>query len=128
MLRQNTLLDRHRKETVRISLSFIALLSLCFLSTACSGFYAVGFVSNPGGTNTISGTVSMVNLGFIQDVTGVQIQFTGVTFINPGTATTINFCGDQRNKFRINSSVQATFASGVFCANLTSIVVATGIS
>ena len=99
----------------------ISLLGLCFLCASCGGSFFIGFVSNPVGTQSISGTVSTVTFGFIQDVTGTRIDFTGVTFVNPGTITTINFCGDQRSKFRINSSVQATFSIGLFCSNLISI-------
>jgi hypothetical protein len=112
--------DRSRPQT--ICFAFIWLLWLCLLSTGCSGFYAVGFVSNPGGTSSVTGTVSLVNFGFIQDVSGVQIDFTAVTFVNLGTATTISFCGDQRSKFRVNRSMQAVFSSGVFCANLVSVM------
>jgi hypothetical protein len=116
---------QHRKSSAKIPFLLIAFLGLCLLSAGCSGFYFVGFVSNPGGTRTVIGTVSIVNLGFVQDVTGAKITFTAVTFVNSGTAITINFCGDQRGKFPLNSTVSATFTHGIFCSNLVSVVAIT---
>lgn len=102
-----------------------ALLFLaCTLSEGC-GSYFVGFVSNPGGSQTISGTVSGVQLGSLRDVTGETIVFTAVTFLNPGTATTINFCGDQREEFPENRQVRADFTSGISCSTLLAVAVNT---
>jgi hypothetical protein len=89
------------------------------------GAYFVGFVSNPGGTQTISGTVSTTELSFVPDITGETIMLTAVTFLNPGTATTINFCGDQRRKFVVDHDVRADFNTGVFCSILVAVVVIT---
>jgi len=105
-------------------LAFALLLLTCTLSEGC-GAYFVGFVSNPGGSQTIGGTVSVVQLSSIRDVTGTIIVFTAVTFLNPGTATTINFCGDQRQEFPENRQVKADFTTGIFCATLRTVVVTT---
>jgi len=101
----------------------LALLLLpCALFEGC-GTSFVGFVSNPGGRQTISGAVSSVQLGSVLDVTGQTIPFTAVTFLNPGTATTINFCGDQRVEFPEGRQVRADFTTGVFCSTLLAVVV-----
>lgn len=96
----------------------------CLLFDGC-GAYFVGFVSNPGGRKTISGTVSTVQLGFVQDITGETIVLTAVTFLNSGTETTLNFCGDQQEKFPLGSDVRADFNTGVFCSTLLAVVVVT---
>lgn len=105
-------------------LALVLWLLPCFLFEGC-GAYFVGFVSNPGGSQTISGTVSTVQLSFIQDITGETIPLTAVTFLNPGTATTLNFCGDQQEKFPVGSDVRADFSTGVLCSTLLAVVVVT---
>ena len=96
----------------------------CCLSEGC-GAYFVGFVSNPGGSQTINGTVSTVQLTSIRDITGETVILTTVTFMNSGTATTINFCGDQREKFPVGEDVQVDFNTGVYCSKLLAVVVVT---
>ena len=103
-------------------LTFPLLLLTCVLSEAC-GAYFVGFVSNPGGSQTISGEVSLVQLSSLRDITGETILLTAVTFLSSGTTTTINFCGDQRGKFPLNRQVTADFTMGVFCSTLLAVVV-----
>jgi hypothetical protein len=98
------------------------LVVWCLALASCEGVF-VGFVSNPGGTITIDGAVSIVQLGFVQDPSGEKVASTAVTFINTGTATTINFCGDQRVLFPMNHFVRATFTTGVLCSSLISTVV-----
>lgn len=107
-----------------LRLTFNLLLPLCLLITGCEGVF-VGFVSNPVGSVSVSGTVSVVQLGFVKDVTGKLVTVTTVTFLNPGTATSINFCGDQSRSFPVNQFVSAQFSQGVLCAVVSSIVVAT---
>ena len=70
-----------------------------------------------------SGTVSTAQLGFVQDITGETIMLTAVTFLNPGTVTTTNFCGDQRRKSPVDHDAQAYFNTGVFCSILVAVVV-----
>lgn len=102
----------------------IPLLVFSMPLAGCSGF-VVGFVSNPRGTQTVSGMVTAVQLGFLHDPSGATITFTAVTFMNPGNVVTINFCGDQGAEFPVNRSVRANFTMGVFCAALLSVVIVT---
>jgi len=57
--------------SLTLRLMFAFLLSLCLLATGREGVF-VGFVSNPVGRGSVSGTVSVVQLGFVRDVTGKQ--------------------------------------------------------
>lgn len=101
---------------MRLVLLQIAVLSLCF---AGCGQVFVGFVSNPGGTELqITGMISTVQMGFYDDRHGLSGNFTAVTFVNGGAATTINFCGDQRNEFPLDHVVHADFNMGIYCARL----------
>ena len=101
----------------------LALLLIQTLTTAgCDAFF-VGFVSNPGGAQTVSGTVSIVQTSFVHDVTGTTFTVTVVTFLNPGTAATINFCGDQHARFPVNNFVRADFNTSMLCATLVAVVV-----
>lgn len=99
------------------------LLAVCFVLAGCEGVMYFGFVSNPGGSQSVSGMVSAVELNFIHDGMGNTIMFTAVTFINGGTAVTVNFCGDQRSQFPLNRSVRADFKTGVFCSALVSVAI-----
>ena len=101
----------------------VLLVALCLLLTGCGSFF-VGFFSNhPGGPFRVSGTVSVVSFGFVEDPTGLTITFTAVTLVNSGTATTIHFCGDQRAKFPINRFLQADFNIGIHCSVLIAVTV-----
>ena len=106
---------------MRLVLLQIALLSPCF--TGCGQFF-FGFVSNPGGTGLhITGTISTVQRGFYDDRHGLSGDFTAVTFVNSGAATTINFCGDQRSQFPIDHIVHADFNTGIYCSTLIAVTV-----
>lgn len=94
-----------------------ALCAACVASLSCGGYYFVGFVSNPGGTTSIRGVVTAVSNGFISDPSGVT-QYTAVTFINAESKATINFCGDQRSLFPIDTKVRADYTSGILCSVL----------
>jgi hypothetical protein len=105
-----------------IRLMLAPVLALYLPMAGCEAAF-VGFVSNPGGRLSVSGTVSIVQLGFVKDVTGSQITVTTVTFLNPGTASTITFCGDQSKSFPMNQFVRADFNTGVLCSALVVVVV-----
>jgi hypothetical protein len=105
-------------------LALALVLFPCLLFEGC-GAYFVGFVSNPGGNQTISGTISTVQLSFVQDITGETIVLTAVTFLNSGAATTLNFCGNQQEKFPVGDDVRADFSTGVLCSTLLAVVVVT---
>jgi hypothetical protein len=103
-------------------LLLVQLVALCLLLAGC-GSFLVGFVSNPGGPFSVSGTVTIVSFGFIQDPTGLTITFTAVTFVDSGTATTINFCGDQRAMFPINRFLRTDFNIGIHWSVLIAVTV-----
>ena len=105
-------------------LRIIALLIACIPVVNCGGFYFVGFVSNPGGTSTITGTVCAVSNGFVSAPSGIS-SITAVTFINSGTAQTVNFCGDQQSLFPLNKTVRANYTAGALCSVLGPVVIVT---
>jgi len=101
-----------------------ALLVLLLLLTGCGQIF-VAFVSNPQvSPSTVSGIVIVVHLETSNDVNGNSITFTAVTFSNSngGLSSNVNFCGDQRNQFPLNQSVQASFNPGTVCSNLVVVV------
>jgi hypothetical protein len=104
-------------------LALFVVVGSCLLLSGCGSFF-VGFVSNPGGARTVSGTVTVVSLGLFHDPFGTT-TFTAVTFINVGNAVTINFCGDQRNLFPINGSVRVNFNTGFNCSVLVQVAIIT---
>jgi hypothetical protein len=103
----------------------IQFLALSLLLAGCEGVFVVGFVSNPGGAVRVSGTVSIVQLGFVNDGSGASVTITAGTLINGGTGFTVNFCGDQRGRFPMNNLVRADFNKGVFCSSLITVAVIT---
>jgi hypothetical protein len=100
--------------------SRLLLIPLLFLSVllASCGQVFVGFVSNPGSPGRISGTVSVVQVGFVSNGAGTWATITFVTFLNDGRLTSLNFCGDQRSQFPINTFAQVEFNTGVSCSTL----------
>jgi len=82
----------------------------------------VGFVSNPGGTASITGTVSGVSGGFVSDLNGIT-PTTEVAFENSGIAITMFFCGDQQSLFTLRTTVRAEYTAGVICSVLTKVVI-----
>jgi len=105
-------------------LRIIALLIACIPVASCGGLYFVGFVSNPGGTSTITGTVCAVSNGFVSAPSGIS-SITAVTFNNSGTAQTVNFCGDQQSLFPLNKRVRADYTAGAVCSVLGPVVIIT---
>ncbi len=98
-------------------------LTILILPLAGCGQVFVGFVSNPGNPMRVSGTVSTVQLAFVNDGHGTSVMFTAVTFNSAGTATTTNFCGDQRGIVPIDRSAQANFTTGRYCSTLITVTI-----
>jgi len=104
-------------------LALLMIVGFYLLLTGCGSFF-VGFISNPGGATSVSGTITVVSLGVLHDPSGTT-AFTAVTFINTGTAVTINFCGDQRNLFPMNENVRVDFNTRFNCSVLVQVVIIT---
>jgi hypothetical protein len=102
----------------------LALIGFIAL-TGCGGVF-VAFVSNPGGTMSVVGTVTIVNVGFVADGHGSSAMVTVVTLINVGTANTVNLCGDQRSHFPMNQFVRVQFTSGIPCSGFVAVVIVSG--
>lgn len=89
---------------------------------SCGGLSFVGFVSNPGGTASITGTVTTVSSGLVSDLNGIT-PTTTVTFENSELAVTLVFCGDKQSLFPLNTNVRAEYTAGVLCSVLTKVVI-----
>ena len=67
----------------------LMFLPRCWAAAECVGF---GFVSNPEVVpSSISGTVTIVYLGFSADSNGSVVNVTQVTLVNVGGANTMAF-------------------------------------
>lgn len=103
---------------VRLGLVLVFIFTL----TGCGAVF-VGFVWNPGGVpSSVSGTVTIVELGFVSDEQGDIANVTRVTLVDLGAAKAMTFCGDQRTFFPINQSLRAEFTSGTPCSTVMSVV------
>jgi hypothetical protein len=102
-------------------LLLVQLVALCLLLAGCGVSSLVLFPTRAA--HSASAVVSIVSFGFIQDPTGLTISFTAVTFVDSSTATTINFCADQRAKFPINRFWRADFNIGIHCSVLIAVTV-----
>ena len=110
-------------ERTPFSLAKQLLPTLAVLLFCGCGATFVGFVSNPGGFRTVTGTVTIVSIGVVDDGHGNMTPFTAVTFTQGATSAVVNFCGDQRSLFPIGKSVRADFTDGIFCSTLHTVTV-----
>jgi hypothetical protein len=97
------------------------LLAPVLLLPACNDVFVRG--SWNGGTQTVSGFVSIVRLTVFTSGDNVSTQVTVVTLTNNFSSSTVSFCGDQRTRFPLNAFAQATFQPGQPCADLFNVVI-----
>jgi hypothetical protein len=97
------------------------LLALILLTPACGNVFVRG--SWNGGTQTVSGVVSVVQWTVVVSGNNVSTQVTVVTLTNNFGSSTISFCCDQRTQFPLNEFAQATFLPGQPCSELFTVVI-----
>jgi hypothetical protein len=97
------------------------LLAFFLLSPLC-GCGSQFFVRGAVNTATVSGTVSLVQLSSVASH-GTFVTVTVVTFLQSGTSTNLNFCGDQRAQFPMERFVNASFTPGPVCGSILQIVI-----
>ena len=108
-------------EATAMRFVLVLILSISLPLAGCSQFF-VGFVSNPAGSALgITGTITTVAIGFVENSEGTRVTFTTVTFGNTGGTTAINFCGDERSRFPVNEVVRADYQAGTYCSTLIAI-------
>ena len=107
-----------------LTLRIVALYAVCIALASCGGVSFVGFVSNPGGNATITGTVTAVSNGFVSSPAGLS-SVTVVTVTNSGIATTVYFCGDQKMLFPLNQTVRVEYTQGILCSLVIRVTVVT---
>jgi len=100
------------------SLLLIAVICL----TDCNGvvFFRAGF-HHTNALVTVSGLVSVVQITTIVSAGGTTTLVTVVTFLQTGTASTVNFCGNIGNQFILNTFTTVNFAQGQPCATIVAI-------
>lgn len=97
------------------------LLALVLLSPGCGNVFVRS--SWTGGTQTVSGIVSVVQLTVVVHGDNVSTQVTVVTLTNNLGGSTVSFCGDQRTRFPLNEFAQATFTPGQPCSDLFTVLI-----
>ena len=102
-------------------LSFLLGDLPAFPLTACGNIFVTGTVN--GGSSSVSGLVSVVQLSAVIGDGGSTVQVTFVTFQQDGSSSTIGFCGDERSRFPIQQSVRTSFNRGQTCASIVTIVI-----
>jgi hypothetical protein len=103
------------------SLQSLLLIAVTCL-TGCNGvvFFSGGF--HPTNTLvTVSGVVSVVQITTIVGAGRTTTLVTVVTFLQTGTASTINFCGNIGSQFFLNTFTTVDFTQGQPCATVVAI-------
>ena len=93
--------------------------------TGCNGvvFFSAGF--HPTNTLvTVSGLVSVIQITTIRSTGGTTTFVTVVTFLQSGTGSTIDFCGNVGDQFVVNTFTTVDFTQGPSCGTI--IAVSTG--
>ena len=91
-------------------LSVLLVVCLVVICGGCGNIFIRGAL-RPG-FSTISGSVSIAQLGTMIGGNGTTVQVTLVTFLQNGTLSTIGFCGDQLSRFPIDQMVRTDFTLG----------------
>ena len=103
------------------SLQTVLLIGAMWL-TGCSGLIFFSGTRPPSNTlATISGIVSVVQITTIIAPSGTATLITVVTFLQFGTGTSINFCGNTGTQFVVNSFTTVNFTQGPNCATIVAI-------
>ena len=105
-------------------LPLVLLVFVSFLTVVgCGNILFRGDLGGNGIVQTASGFVSVVSVTNMPDGNGTFIDVTLITFLLNGNATTMTFCGDQRNQFPMDQFVRANFTPGQPCADIVTVVI-----
>ncbi len=88
---------------------------------SCSGVAVFATFQPYGTVLTVSGVVSIVQITSIQGSVGIT-TITVVTFVQPGAASTVNFCGDLGGQFPVNTFATVTFTQSQACGNVVTVL------
>ncbi len=87
-----------------------ALLALLLFASGCDAAFYFS-------TNTLEGSVSQVRLTVVSDASGTSWQVTVVTLQTLNGPSRLTACGNQLNRFPMDSSVTVRFTPGTPCAS-----------
>lgn len=103
------------------SLQSLLLIAATWL-TGCNGVVIFGTGFSPSNTlGTVSGFVSVIQVTTISTSLDTTTLVTVVTFLQSGTGSTINFCGNVGNQFVVNTFTTVDFTQGLGCATIIAI-------
>ena len=102
-------------------LSVLLVACLVVVCGGCGDIFIRGALQP--GFSTVSGSVSIVQLGTMISGKGTTVQVTFVTFLQNGTSSTIGFCGDQLSQFPIDQMVRADFTLGQTCDSIVVVII-----
>jgi len=105
------------------TLGLASLLSVVILLSGCGNVFIRANWN--GGSQTATGTISLVQFTIVIDGNNVVTQVTIVTLLDNLSASNFTFCGDQRTQFPPDRFAQATFTPGQPCATLIRVVLKT---
>ena len=96
------------------------LIGFLLVMSGCGNVFIRGDI-NTG--ETMTGSVTFVQLGNVVNGTGGTVQVTFVTFLQNGFSSTIGFCQNQTALFPLDQTVRVNFNPGEPCANLLVVVI-----
>ena len=98
--------------------SWLLIAAICL--TGCSGvvFFSTGF--HPANA-LVGGFVSVVQITTIVRASDTTTLVTIVTFLQAGTASTLNFCGNIANQFVVSTFATVDFTQGQPCATIVAV-------
>ncbi len=104
----------------RLVACFVLFSLFCGILSGCGGVTVYGVI-NPG-VATVSGTVCSITLTTLPQ-NNTTVLVTIVTFEKVLGFSTVNFCGDVRSRFPMNTFTQVNFQPGQPCSSIIVIVI-----
>lgn len=103
------------------SLQSLLLIAAMWL-TGCNGVVFFGGAIHPSNTIfTVNGFVSVIQITTTITAGGTTTLVTIVTFLQFGRTSTVNFCGNVRSQFVLNTFTTVDFTQGQPCATMVAI-------
>ncbi len=103
--------------------SVVLAATMCL--TGCGGGVVIGAAIDPyHAPVTVCGVISIVQVTTITSSGGPASFVTVVTFLQTGTASTVNFCGNVGDQFVMNTFTTVNFTQGQTCGTI--VAVSTG--
>ena len=107
---------------MRRALAVLLALAVTSCLTCCGGgTFFIGVNDGHVTSITVTGVVTSIQIASVVDYGGLR-TITVVTFISGDRNTTIPFCGDVANQFRLHRDMRVDFRQGSLCSTPTFIL------